>query len=981
MFNMRAATVILVALVSTTGLSSSSSWFVEQEPQSPAQNDYGDAKSWLCRPGRQDACAVDMSTTIVAADGTLTRGTPSANPDPPIDCFYVYPTVSTDTTPNSDMTADRAELNVVRVQFARFASKCRPYAPLYRQVTLTALRQALAGGGAANLDRGLGYNDVRDAWNYYLEHDNKGRGVVLIGHSQGAMVLTALIRNEIEGKPVRARIVSALLLGTTIAVPKGRDVGGTFQAFPLCRSASQTGCIVTFASFRSTLPPSITTMFGRVPDPSMEAGCTNPAALGGGEGQLHAYLSSTGRTLIGNVSTKPWVVPEVPIATPFVSVPGLLTARCATNEHATYLQITVHGNAADPRVDDIVGDIGAGTPTAGMWGLHLIDVGLSMGNLLDIVGQQVNTYVGQQAGAPMDGEAIYRSQCAPCHDAPTTRAPDRTGLGLRSRDAILASMVSGTMSVVVKNLSAAEKRTVADYLGRPADPGVPSGAVGAGLCSSTLSPPNLLAGPQWIGWGRDLANTRFQVQKDAGLSADDVPHLKVKWAFGFPDTTVASAQPTVAGGRVFVGSQKGTVYVLDAATGCAHWSFLASAGVRTAIALGSVTRGGASRTAAFFGDLAANVYALDAVTGERLWQAHVDDHSAARVTGAPVLYESRLYVPVSSVEEVSGGRATYECCRFRGNLVALDASSGAVVWKAFTIPTEPRPTKKTPAGVQMWGPSGASIWGSPTVDAKRRLIYVGTGNAYSEPAADTSDAIVAFDLATGKIRWSRQLTPADVFLVACQGANPNCPEKVGPDFDLGTSPILRSLSNGRDILIAGQKSGVAYGLDPDRQGAIAWQFRAGKGGPLGGIEWGMAADLEHVYVPVSDVLQPPQEAGGLFALRLSDGMKVWHAPAPPLGCSDGRGCTGAQSAAVSVIAGAVFSGSVDGHLRAYSTKDGRIIWDFDTAREFETVNGVKANGGSIDSAGPVIAGGLVLTNSGYGMWRGKPGNVLLAFGR
>ncbi len=577
--------------------------------------------------------------------------------------------------------------------------------------------------------------------------------------------------------------------------------------------------------------------------------------------------------------------------------------------------------------------------------------------------------------AATSGAAIYKTQCAACHESGATRAPDRETLRLMTRDAILASLVSGTMSVLVKDLSAADKRAVAEYLG-----GAPAAAVSTGLCATVAAPlGDPLAGPHWIGWGADPANTRFQSQKDAGIPADDVPRLKLKWAFGFPDATQASAQPSIAAGRVFVGSQKGAVYALDAATGCAHWSFTAAAGVRTAIAVGRTSRLGAPRPAVFFGDLAAHVYALDAATGEKLWQVQVDDHPAARVTGAPVLYESRLYVPVSSVEEVAGGRPAYECCRFRGSVVALDAATGKVIWKSFAIPGEPQPTRKTPAGKQLWGPAGAAVWSSPTIDVKRRLIYVGTGNAYTEPAAKTSDAILAIDMATGDVRWSRQVTPNDVFVMGCQAANPNCPETIGPDFDFGAPPILRSLSAGRDILVAGQKSGMAYGLDPDREGAIVWQFRAGQGGPLGGIEWGMAADEERVYVPVSDVLRPAREAGGLFALRLADGEKVWHAPAPALTCTEGRGCTGAQSAAITVMPGVVFSGSIDGHLRAYSTRDGRILWDYDTAREFDTVNHVKATGGSIDAAGPVIAGGLLLTNSGYGLWRGKPGNVLLAF--
>jgi hypothetical protein len=359
-------------------------------------NDYGDGRSWLCRPGAsgKDACAVDLTTTVVAADGKLTREKWTAAVDAPIDCFYVYPTVSTDATPNSDMIADPAELNVVRQQFARFGSACRPYAPLYRQVTLAGLRVRLAAGSAgAALAQGLGYDDVRGAWNYYLEHDNKGRGFVLVGHSQGSFILAELIRQEIDGKPVQSRMVSAILLGTTLAVPRGKDVGGAFQHVPLCHSASQTGCVITYASFRSTVTPPANTLFGKVDDPNMAAACTNPAALGGGSGELRAYLAADGRTITGTTPLKPWVVPERPIDTPWVSVPGLLTAACRSNENATYLEVTVHGDPSDPRADDIVGDIGVNGQVLANWGLHLIDVNLAMGNLVDIVGRQARAWL------------------------------------------------------------------------------------------------------------------------------------------------------------------------------------------------------------------------------------------------------------------------------------------------------------------------------------------------------------------------------------------------------------------------------------------------------------------------------------------------------------------------------------------------------------------------------------------------------------
>jgi hypothetical protein len=363
-----------------------------QAPAAPPKNDYSQAASWLCRPGRQDACAIDLAATVVAPDGTFTREPWSADPTAPIDCFYVYPTVSTDKGINSDMTADPAELNVVASQFARFASRCRPYAPLYRQVTIAGLG-AMFAKGAPSLDQGVAYDDVRDAWNHYLQHDNQGRGVVLIGHSQGSFVLAELIRREIDGKPIQSRLVSAILMGATMMVPKGRDVGGTFKNIPVCKAAAQTGCLITFVSFRSTMPPPANTLFGRAASPELAAACTNPAALGGGSGQLHAYLNGDGRTVVGPGPRPQWVAPDRAFETPYVSVPGLLTAECKTNEHATYLEVTVHGNPADPRTDDIGGDLGAGKQIQANWGLHLIDVHLAIGNLVDIVGQQTRAYL------------------------------------------------------------------------------------------------------------------------------------------------------------------------------------------------------------------------------------------------------------------------------------------------------------------------------------------------------------------------------------------------------------------------------------------------------------------------------------------------------------------------------------------------------------------------------------------------------------
>ena len=378
------------------GLAFAASAFA-QTAEAPKPNDYSADASWLCRPAKKDACAVDLNTTIVKADGSFAREDWKGDPNAPIDCFYVYPTVSTDPTPFSDMNADPAEINVIRQQFARFGSACRQYAPLYRQVTLAGLRTAIAGGGGgAALSNGPQYDDVRDAWRYYLEHDNRGRGVVLIGHSQGSFILAELIRREIDGKPIQSRLVSAILLGATLSVPQGKDVGGSFQHLPLCRKPSQVNCLVTYVSFRATSPPPANTRFGKVTEPSMVAACTNPAALGGGSAALHAYLDASGRSIVSAVPALPWVVPERPIDTPWVSVPGLLTAQCTSNEHASYLEITVHGDPADPRTDNIRGDLGVGNQILTDWGLHLIDVNLGMGNLGDIVKQQSRAWTSRR---------------------------------------------------------------------------------------------------------------------------------------------------------------------------------------------------------------------------------------------------------------------------------------------------------------------------------------------------------------------------------------------------------------------------------------------------------------------------------------------------------------------------------------------------------------------------------------------------------
>jgi len=583
--------------------------------------------------------------------------------------------------------------------------------------------------------------------------------------------------------------------------------------------------------------------------------------------------------------------------------------------------------------------------------------------------------IGVARAATPDGADLYAKHCASCHEVIALAAQDRALLKNLTPEFIVRALANGTMHAQGARLVATDRVAIAEYL--TAKP-VHAIDTGAGRCSA--EPSKTFSGSQWNGWGGGLDNSRFQPASAAGMTAEQIPSLKLKWAFGYPDSYSAFAQPIVAGGRVFVGSALGMVYSLDSASGCTYWSFDAGAGVRTAITIGP-------GNVAYFGDLRANAYALDAVTGRLLWKTTVDDHALSRITGSPTLYEGKLYVPVASRSEWLAGDSHYECCTFRGSVVALDAKTGKQIWKTYTIADRPKPTRKTKNGTQLWGPSGVGVWGAPTVDTKRNVLYIATGDNYSEPATPMSDAVVALALDTGKVTWARQITSGDVFNGGCgQRDTSICPEKPGPDYDFGSATILRTLSNGKRLLIAGQKSGVLHALDPDNEGKIVWQQKLGAGSILGGIQWGPAVDQETAYAAISDIgfvpgaegIQPdPKTGGGLFAIQLATGEKLWSAL--PQECHTPR-CSPAQSAAVTTIPGAIFSGSVDGHFRAYSSKDGKIIWDYDTVRDFETVNQIPAHGGSLDGPGAAIAGGMLFVNSGYGYFFGMPGNVLLAFG-
>jgi polyvinyl alcohol dehydrogenase (cytochrome) len=574
------------------------------------------------------------------------------------------------------------------------------------------------------------------------------------------------------------------------------------------------------------------------------------------------------------------------------------------------------------------------------------------------------------------GFDVFERRCTRCHGNPEApeRAPSPSTLRQLAPEVIYDALANGTMKVQGQRLSEAEKRAVAESLsGRPLG-GTQQGDAKSMPNHCPAEPPfrDPAAAPAWNGWGADISNTRFQPAP--GLSADQVPHLKLKWAFGYPNGVTAAGQPTVFSGRVFIGTDIGYVYSLDAATGCLYWSFQTKASVRNAVSIGAVA-GQEGKYAAYFGDAKANVYALDAATGELLWTTHVEDHFTARITAAPTLYQGRLYVPVSSFEEFAADATDYPCCTFRGSVVALDVSTGRQIWKTYVIPDEPKPTRKNSAGIQLFAPAGASVWNSPTVDVERHAIYFGTGDSETEPAGKTSDAVMALDMNTGEVLWSFQGTENDSYLRGCMGPakkrSENCPKVLGPDWDFGASPILRTLPNGRRVLLAAQKSGNVFALDPDHQGALLWKVNAESKRPRQNpvLVWGGTADEHKAYFGLT--------SGGMVALKLEDGSRQWFTPMVAAAASRVRR---GMSAAATSIPGAVFVGGWDGTLHALSTADGRKLWEFRTARGFSTVNQVAAHGGSFGAPGPTVAGGMLFVGSGYGVFGDDfPGNVLLAF--
>ena len=583
-----------------------------------------------------------------------------------------------------------------------------------------------------------------------------------------------------------------------------------------------------------------------------------------------------------------------------------------------------------------------------------------------------------------DAERTFTTSCATCHgESQSGRTPSRYSMSGLSPRAIVEALEKGVMKSQGESLTRGQRVAVAEYVsGRSfARAELPAKAWCAQRGPVTLN----LNAVTSMGFGGGLAATGFQSTARAGLTAADVPNLTLAWAFAFPDAVQVRTKPTVVGDVLLVGGSFGEVFALDALTGCLRWSYEADAALRGAILVGA--EGG--RAMAYFVDFRTNAYALDVAAGTLRWKTRVGRHPEANTTGSPALHDGQLIVPISSMEVVTAGNPKYECCTSSGAVASLNTRTGRVKWYHRVIADSARASGKNAVGTATFAPSGAPVWSSPTVDVRRGLVYVGTGENYTRPTSANSDAILALRLSNGSLAWAFQATSNDAFTMACSGLRnrENCPSPPGPDHDFGMSPILATRDDGREILVVGQKSGVVFALDPDAKGAPLWSTRVGKGSALGGIHWGMATDSRFAYAANADrgdaiVAQDSVSLApspGLYALDLVTGKSVWAAPALPAACGDRRGCFPANSAAPTAILGAVFAGGLDGHMRAHATDDGRLLWDFDTVRDFPTVNGIAGRGGAIDGPGPVVAGGFVYVNSGYGAFGQMPGNVLLAF--
>lgn len=578
------------------------------------------------------------------------------------------------------------------------------------------------------------------------------------------------------------------------------------------------------------------------------------------------------------------------------------------------------------------------------------------------------------------GEALYQQHCSACHNGRVSKAPPLEMMATFAPSSVLRAMNEGIMQPQAKDLSSDERLAVAEFMtGKSVSDEV---IVAPPQCTDTAIDPS--RGPSVQGWGVDLANKRYFGEQLTSISIADLPEMELAWAFAFPDASRVRSQPTVAGDTLFIGSQAGQVMALDRNTGCVRWTFTTVAEVRTGIV--ATQWNDAPNSAApmvFFGDLIGNVYALDALTGQLRWRDRPDAHPSLTITAAPALHDGTLYVAMSSLEVVPAADPNYECCTFRGGVAAYDIQTGEKRWTGYTIDEAPKVVGKNAIGTPQLAPSGAPVWGTPVIDSARNQLYVGTGESYSSPAGDTSDAILALSLSDGTIKWTLQATPGDAWNMSCETEGRlNCPPEDGPDYDFGAATLMATTSDGRDILVAGQKSGTVFGIDP-QTGKLLWQNKLGRGGIQGGVHFGMSTDGDVLYVPMSDFYGGPRWPGkpypGMFAVDLRSGEKLWFTET--VNVCDGREyCDPGLSAASSAIVGGVLGGAMDGRLRAYERDTGKVVWEFNALQSFDAVGGATASGGSFSgAAGPVLDGDMMFINSGYGIYFHMPGNALLAF--
>lgn len=579
------------------------------------------------------------------------------------------------------------------------------------------------------------------------------------------------------------------------------------------------------------------------------------------------------------------------------------------------------------------------------------------------------------------GQVVYENHCSQCHEGNVPRAPHNILFRMSQPEDILLALNEGVMKQQAAELSKEQRVQVANYLAGSDDTSNIDRSMA--MCGAPLDISDAAA-TSVAAWGVDERNHRFINAEIAGINRDNVSQLELNWVFDFPGATRARSQPTIYDDVIYVGSQHGNVYAIDLNTGCVHWSFKADAEVRSAISIAPPVNG--ASLALYFGDVAGNVYSVGGADGALHWRAHLNDHPDATITGSPRLYDGRLFVPMSSLEWATAADPNYACCTFRGGVVAFNAADGKMLWKSYTIPEKPVDTgKRNPLGVPIIAPSGTPVWNSPTVDVQRGLLYVGTGESYTSPAHGNSDAVLAFDIDTGKLVWSKQLTAHDAWNMSCFiGSSYNCPEENGPDMDIGAPPLLISLVSGKDILVVGQKNGFVYGMDPDKEGAIIWKRKVGLGGYAGGIHWGMATDGKTVFAPNADTdfigRFDAERFPGVFALDAATGEQLWYTRAEEDCREDEKpACDAGISAAATAVPGLVFAGGFDGQLRAYDSVTGKVLWTYQTNRKFTSVAGREARGGSIESDGPVIYRGNLLVNSGYLFGSRVPGNVLLNF--